>query len=156
MSDVVRYRLRPAVGLRMVGVGFLWLAAFVVLEILRATTDLFDGPGFGVLRWVFAAVFILVAGAGAFLIFDPRPALQLDDDGFTNRTSLRRGTVRQAKWNEVADVQRSDTQGGPTLQIHLADGRRSPIVANLLAGSVSDLEQQVRQHLNDAHGYRPL
>lgn len=158
MSDVsvVSYRLRPALGLRMIGVGFVWLAAFVVLEVLRASTDWVDGVGFGVLRWVFAVVFVLIAGAGAVVILDPRPGLLLDDDGFRNRTSLRRSSVRRASWGEVKDVVRADGAGGPTVVIQLNDGRRSTVVGNVLNAEPGDIEQQIRTHLNDAHGYRPL
>ncbi len=159
MSDasVVSYRLRPAVGLRMVGVGFVWLAAFVVLEVLRATTDWLDGGVFGVLRWVFAVVFVLIAGAGAVMILDPRPGLRLDANGFSNRTNFfRRNHARQGGWKEVADVVRTDGAGGPTLMIQLNDGRRSPVYANLLSARLGDIEQEIRTHLNDAHGYRPL
>lgn len=159
MSDasVVSYRLRPAVGLRMVGVGFVWLAAFVLLEVLRATTDWLDGGIFGVLRIVFAIVFVVVAGAGAVMILDPRPGLRLDAEGFTNRTNFLRGnSPRKGAWKEVTDVVRSDGAGGPTLVIQLNDGRRSPVFAKMLAARLEDIEQEIRTHLNDAHGYRPL
>jgi hypothetical protein len=158
MSDVsvVSYRLRPALGLRMIGVGFVWLAAFVVLEVLRASTDWVGGAGFGVLRWVFAVGFVLIAGAGAVLILDPRPGLLLDENGFRNRTSLRRSSVRQARWDEVKDVVRTDGGGGPTVVIQLNDGRRSTVVGNVLNAPLGEIEQRIRTQLNDAHGYRPL
>jgi hypothetical protein len=144
------FRLRPAVGLRMIGIGCLWLAAAVVLEALRSI-DVLDSPVLVVLRWICVAVFALIAIAGAVAIFG-RSRLVLDATGFRNRTA-RPGQVRQAAWTDVADV-RQGSRG--TLLISLSDGRSSPVLVTLLDAPATRIEAAIRDRLNQAHGYRPI
>lgn len=144
------YRLRPAVGLRMIGIGFLWLAAAVVLEALRSI-DALDSQVTVALRWFCVTVFAVIAVAGTFAIFGP-PRLVLDATGFRNRT-VRPGRLRAADWTAVADVRQGPSG---TLLIALADGRTSPVLTTLLDAPAGEIEAAIRERLNEAHGYRPV
>lgn len=144
------FRLRPAVGLRMIGIGCLWLAAAVLLEALRSI-DALDSVVLVVLRWICVAVFALIAVAGAVAILG-RPRLVLTATGFRNRTA-RPGQLREAGWTDVADV-RQGAQG--TLLISLSDGRTSPVLVALLDAPAGRIEAAIQERLNRAHGYRPI
>jgi len=144
------YRLKPAVGLRMAGVGCLWLAGAVALEALARTGGLFDSVPFDVVRWACLVVFALVTACGAVIALTPRPWLVLDADGFRNRLA-RPGQVRAAGWKEVVDV-RSGPSG--TLILALSGDRTSTVPTTLLTASTQEISSAVSARLNDAHGYR--
>lgn len=145
-----KFRLRPALGLRMVGIGCLWLAAAVVLEALRSI-DALDSLVLVVLRWICVGVFALIAIAGVIAMFG-RTRLVLDADGFHNRTA-RPGQVREGAWTDVTDV-RQGPRG--TLLISLSDGRVSPVLVTLLDAPATRVEAAIRRRLNQAHGYRAI
>lgn len=159
MSDApLTFRVRPALGVRVLGMSSLWLALVVVLDVLRRAVPALDGTPLVVVEAVFGAVFVGVAAFGAWVLFGRGGRLVLDADGFRNHTSWRRDSVRAASWNDVADVKRSTAgrSGGTTFVVVLADGRTSVIAASLLDVSAATLEEQLRTRLNTAHGYRPL
>jgi hypothetical protein len=156
MPDVpVSYRLRPALGIRMLGMACVWLALAVVLEVLRRGVSALDVPVVVVFEWIFLAVFVIAAGWGLWTLLG-RSGLVLSGDGFRNRTNWARESVRSARWTDVADVRRADGDAGTVFVVALADGRRSLVVSRLLDVPVTTLEEQLQGHLNTAHGYRPL
>lgn len=156
MADSVSYRLRPALGTRMIGMACVWLGLVVVLEVVRRAVPVLDVLAVEVLEWILLAIFAVLAGWGSWIVFGRRPRLVLDDDGFRNDTNRLRDSVRSARWRDVSDVRRRDTATGAVFVLELADGRQSVIAPRLLDVSVSDLEEQIRERLNAAHGYRPL
>ncbi|HZC27182.1 MAG TPA: hypothetical protein VE287_09155, partial [Actinopolymorphaceae bacterium] len=151
----VGFRVRPAVGIRLLGSGCAALALTVTLEVVRRGIPTVDIPAVVVAEWVFALVFAVVAGWGAWLLVRG-PRLVLTPDGFRNHTNGRRDSVRAARWVEVSDVRRGDTPAGVVLVAALTDGRHSVIATRLLDVGVAVLEEQIRSRLNDAHGYSPL
>ncbi|GAA2757792.1 hypothetical protein GCM10009872_31520 [Actinopolymorpha rutila] len=155
-NSSVSYRLRPALGVRMLGMACVWLALVVVLEALRRGVPAIDGTLVVALEWIFFAVFVIVVALAAWSRLSGRSGLVLSDEGFVNRTNWRRDSVRSARWSEVADVRRSDGAAGPVFVVALADGRRSLIATRLLDVPVGSLEQQLQSRLNTAHGYRPF
>ncbi len=152
----VSYRLRPALGVRMLGMACVWLALAVVLEALRRGVPAIDGALVVTLEWIFFALFVVVVVLAAWSLLSRRAGLVLSDEGFVNRTNWRRDSVRSAPWSEVADVRRSDGEAGPVFVVALADGRRSLIATRLLDAPIGSLEEQLSGRLNSAHGYRPL
>ncbi|MGW0228457.1 hypothetical protein ACWDWO_09105 [Actinopolymorpha singaporensis] len=152
----VSYRLRPALGVRMLGMACVWLALVVVAEALRRGVPAIDGAVVVALEWIFFVVFVIVVALAAWSLLNRRSGLVLSDEGFVNRTNWRRDSVRSARWSEVADVRRSDGAAGPVFVVALADGRRSLMVTRLLDTPVGSLEEQLQGRLNTAHGYRPL
>ncbi|MET9022442.1 hypothetical protein ABZV93_20925 [Actinopolymorpha sp. NPDC004070] len=155
-NSPVSFRLRPALGARMLGMACVWLALVVVLEALRRGVPAIDGTVVVALEWIFFAVFLIVVALAAWSLLSRRSGLVLSEEGFVNRTNWRRDSVRSARWSEVADVGRSDSATGPVFVVALADGRRSLIAARLLDAPVGSLEEQLQGRLNTAHGYRPL
>lgn len=153
-TAVEAYRLRPAIGLRIVGIGCLWLAGAVGLEAVLRTFDGLAGSAagdvLGVLRWICLAVFVVGAGFGLVLGLGRRYRLVLDADGFRNHTA-RRGQVRAAHWTEVTDVRRA---AGGSLLIALSGGRFSQVSTALLDGRPADIETAIRTRLDTAHGYQ--
>jgi hypothetical protein len=156
MADRVSYRLRPALGTRMIGMACVWLGLAVVIEVVRRAVPVLDMLAVVVLEWFLVAIFAVLAGWGAWIVFGRKPRLVLDDEGFVNNTNRLRDSVRSATWRDVSDVRRRDTATGTVFVLELADGRQSVIAPRLLDVAVSDLEEQIRQRLNAAHGYRPL
>ncbi len=154
-KESVSYRFRPAVGVRMLGAACVWLGLTVVLEVVRRGVPALDAPIVTALEWLFVAIFVLVAGGAAWALVG-RARLVLDSDGFRNSTTWRRGSVRSARWSDVAGVQRSDGAAGPVFVVELADGRSSLIVSRLLDVPTGTLEHQLQDRLNTAHGYRSL
>lgn len=144
------YRLKPAVGLRMAGVGCLWLAGAVALEALARAGGAFDSLPFDVLRWTCFVVFVLVTLCGAVIALARRPWLVLDAEGFRNRLA-RPGQVRAAAWKEVTDVRRGP---GGTLVLALSGDRMSSVPTSLLSTGAQEISAAVSARLNDAHGYR--
>ncbi|WP_115849915.1 hypothetical protein [Thermasporomyces composti] len=156
MADPVSYRLRPALGARMIGMACVWLGLAVVLEVVRRAVPVLDVLAVQFLEWFLVAIFAVLAGWGAWIVFGRRPRLVLDDEGFLNHTNRLRDSVRAAAWRDVSDVRRRDTLTGTVLVLELADGRQSVITSRLLDVAVPELEEQIRERLNAAHGYRPL
>ena len=154
-DDTVTFRLRPALGVRVLGVAFLGLALAVVLEVVRRSVPALD-VAFAVVGWAVLVLVVVVAGWGLWALFGSGVRLVLDADGLRNRTSWRRDSARSVRWTEVADVRRSDVPTGTVFVVVLTDGRQSLIVTRLLNVSVPELEQQLQGRLNSAHGYRPL
>lgn len=152
-TPVQTYRLRPAIGIRVVGIGCLWLAGAVGLEAVLRTFDGLDGTVagavLGVLRWICVAAFVVGLVFGLVTVLGVRARLVLDADGFRNHTA-RRGQVRTAKWTDVRDVRRVP-EG---LLIALSDGRVSRVGTGLLDSTPADIEDAVRLRLDAAHGYQ--
>lgn len=155
-NSPVSYRLRPALGVRMLGMACVWLALAVVLEALRRGVPAIDGAVVVALEWIFFALFVVVVVLAGWSLLSRRAGLVLSDDGFVNRTNWRRDSVRSARWSEVADVRRSDGEAGTVFVVALTDGRRSLIATRLLDAPAGSLEEQLQGRLNTAHGYRPL
>jgi hypothetical protein len=152
----MRFRLRPALRLRVVGMACLWLGLALVLDVLRRGVPALDRPVVVVVEWLLGGIFLVVASWVGWTMVGRGAPLALDAAGFRNQTTWRRDSVRAARWAEVADVRRIDAAAGTVLVVQLADGRSSLIASRLLDVPVHALEEHLRHRLNDAHGYRPL
>lgn len=151
----VSFRLRPAVGIRMVGFGFVGLGVLVAVALAWRALGLSGAEGFTIAWWVLVALSLALAALGGWLALDPTPRLRLDADGFVNRTGPRVG-VRTGRWRDVRAVRQVEVGGESTVMIALADGRHSRIVPRMLSGSSAKMETALQERLNAAHGYRPL
>lgn len=151
----VEYRLRPAIGLRVVGFGFVALALPVLLEVARRTVDALDVTALAVVVWVSLLIPAGLLLVGGWLLLDRRPRLRLDADGFTGRTTYGLRTTT-APWKEVRDVQRVDADGGPVLLIDHGAEAATTIQPRYLDGERARIEEELRSRLNSAYGYRPL
>ncbi|MEQ4209001.1 hypothetical protein ABN028_21365 [Actinopolymorpha sp. B17G11] len=151
-----KFRLRPALRLRVVGMACLWLGLALLLDVLRRSVPALDRPALLAVEWLLVAIFAVVAGWVAWTMLSRGAPLAMDAAGFRNQTTWRRDSVRTARWTDVADVRRVDGAAGTVFVLELADGRSSLIASRLLDVPAQTLEEQLRDRLNDAHGYRPL
>lgn len=152
----VTYRIRPAVGIRLIGAGCVWLCLPVMLEVLRRTVPATDIAAVGVLRWLGVAVFALITLTGTWILLDPRRGLRLTVDGFSDRTRLRAPGRSSARWLEVSGVEGVHTDQGPALGIELRDGTTRIVPGSLLDTDLGTVAADMQQRLDHAHGYRPL
>jgi hypothetical protein len=134
----------------------LWLGLALVVDALRRGIPALDRPVVLVVEWSLAGVFAVIAGWVVWTMVGRGAPFAMDAAGFRNQTTWRRDSVRAARWTDVADVRRVDAAAGTVLVVELADGRSSLIASRLLDVPVQALEEQLRNRLNDAHGYRPL
>lgn len=155
---VVEYRLRPAIGLRVVGFGCVALALPVLLEGARRSVDALDVTALAVVVWISLLIPAAMLLVGGWLLVDRRPRLRLDADGFTGRTTYGLRTTT-APWKEIRGVQRVDSDSGPVLLIdHGAEAESTvtTVQPRYLDGARARIEEELRSRLNSAYGYRPL
>lgn len=145
------YRLAPALAARLVGLVLVLLALGVVVVTLL--TALLDWPAAVILVAAVAA-----AGAGsaaAWWLLRGVRVVVLDDTGY--RVRLVRGAgVTSATWREVADAVTADARGVDCVVLRLHDGRTTSIPVEALAADRNAFVADVRRHLSDAEGLRPL
>jgi hypothetical protein len=145
------YRLSPALNARLVGLLLVVLA--VALFAVTALVAVFDlSPDLLVLVAALglAGVFGLgyVLGRRAYVV-------RLDEDGY--RVRLIRGAgVTSARWVEVEDASTTTTRGLPCIVLRLIDGRTTTIPVSALAGDREEFVRDLRSHLRDGQGLRPL
>lgn len=150
----VEYRLAPAYGLRVLGIGCIGFAVVVVAAFVLSGAGM-DLVPVDVLLWVAGLIFVAVAAFGGWMLLDRRPRLRLDGDGVLNRTGRDVG-VRTFGWKDVHDVTRTRDTSGTVLVVSLPEGRTSRIHLAVLEGSPDRLEAEIRNQANHALGYRPL
>jgi hypothetical protein len=141
-----RYRLAPALGLRLVGRSLISLAGLVVLATLLGL--LFDTG------WALAGVVTLVgllAVAGwAWYLLQRANAVHLSEQGYDVRLLGGVGTT-SAAWADVSEVAAASPGGTPCLVLRLADGRGTRLPMPALACDPDVLARDVRRRVRDAH-----
>lgn len=151
----MEYRLRAAIGIRVVGFGCVALVLPLLVELARRMVDAFDVPVVSVAVWVLLLLPAALMLVGGWLLLDRRPRLRLDADGITTRTAygLKATTT---PWKQVRGVRRMSTASGPVLVVEHEHDSTATIPARYLHGDVARMEEQLRSRLNAAYGYRPL
>ena len=146
------YRLDARPGLRLFGLRFVLAAVLVMATWLLS--GLFD-DGFGrVAAWVLGVLAALLVLASVLLLLLPPVVVRLDDDGYA-LGRVPQGGVRQARWREVSRASTGDSIHGYALIIRVGEGS-STIPLLLVAARSEELQREVNERLNRAHGYRPL
>ncbi len=85
----------------------------------------------------------------------PPTLIQLDRQGF--RASKRYSSGRRhADWDEVQGAASQEGPNGWVLVLQISDGGHTAVPLSLADASPVTVEQDVRDRLDDAHGYRPL
>lgn len=145
-----RYRLAPALGIRLVGRSLVSLAVVVVVASLA-------GLLFGV-GWVFAGgvtvVGLVLVGAWAWWLLRRAEAVRLDDLGYDVHLLGGVGTT-SASWSEVAEVVAASPGGTPCLVIRLTGGRGTRLPMRALAGDPDVFARDVRRRVRNAHSPDP-
>ncbi len=144
------YRLAPPFAVRLVG-GALVLVAVLV----------FAGTFVAALAgWSLAGVLGIGAGGllavlGTAVWLRRVTVVHFDAEGY--RVRLVRGVgVAAASWPEVSEAVAADVGGEPCIVLRLADGRTSTIPLRAVAAESAAFVADLRQHLQDGHGLRPL
>jgi hypothetical protein len=148
------YRMDRAFGLRMFG----RLACIAAVLVIASGVGLaVDGHGIWRVLWY------LVGGTGLALVvlgllLAGRPPLvvRLDDNGYRLGRLGGHG-VRSAGWTDVDDVHAHDdagSRGTGSMLISLKSGGSSRVPLSLLPRRADDLQAEVSDRLNKAHGYR--
>lgn len=128
----------------------------------------------GLLVLVFAGLAVLLSLSGAalsagllvalvawlgvlvgFTLLRRREVVRLDEVGYRVRF-VRGAGVRQAGWKEVEDATAPTVEGDRCVVLRLRDGRTTTIPVDVLVGSAEAFVQDLQEHLNRGHGYRPL
>lgn len=151
-SATTVYRLDPRPGMRLFGLRFVLAAVLVVVGWLLA--GIFDdGPGL-VAAWVVGALAGLLVVVSVLLLVRPPAVVRLDDEGY-RLGRVPQGGVRKARWRDVSRATTADTIHGYALVISVGD-ETSTIPLLLVAARAGELQNEVNERLNRAHGYRRL
>ena len=145
------YRLAAPVTVRILGAAL--VAAGLLVGLLAVAATVLDWSGtvtLGAAVALWAAVAVL-----ALLLLRLAPVVRLDDVGYRVRW-VRGAGVREARWKDVEDVVATTVQGARCVVLRHRDGRTTTIPVDLLSGSVESFVEDLREHLNRGHGYRPV
>ena len=144
------YAFAATVRLRALGgLSIAFGALVLLLVLLVAVTSV---PPVAVL--VVAAVVALTL-LGAWSFGRRAVVVSLDETGYRVRY-VRGAGVRHATWRDVHDVVDVELAGHRCVRLRLRDGRATTVPLDLLAGGEQWFLDDLREHLNRGHGYRPL
>jgi hypothetical protein len=144
-----RYRLAPALGVRLVGRSLVTLAVLVALATLLG---LVLGPG-----WVIAGAVTVVGlpavGAWAWWLLRRAVAVRLTAGGYDVRLLAGVGAT-SASWSDVTEIVAQSPGGTPCLLLRLRDGRGTRLPMTALVGDPDAFARDVRGRVRDAHTER--
>jgi hypothetical protein len=147
------YRVRRAYFARALG----RIAVAAALLLLLTTLCLaLSAPGaLTSLLVVLTTVALVGVAISAVSVVLPPALLQLDQAGF--RASRRHSSGRrQAAWHDVQGAASQEGPDGWVLLIQHRDGEHTAVPLSVVDASAVAVEEDVRDRLNEAHGYRPL
>jgi hypothetical protein len=148
------YHVGPGLLLRALGV--LLGAAGLVLLLVAVLVGVLGWPHQVLTVTVVAAVAVVVATSLAGLWAGRRVSVvRLDDDGYRVRL-LRGAGTRQARWRDIEDVVTARVAGTDAVVVRLRDGRTTTVPVVVLAAPPGRFVDDLRSHLDRAHGYRRL
>ena len=145
------YRFSGPFVVRLMGTGLVAVGALVL--VLVALVVLLGLPvavlSVGVVLAVLAVLALgLAARRGAAVV-------HLDETGYRIRY-VRGAGVRQAAWKQVEDAAAATIEGQRCVVLRLRDGRTSTVPVGVLAVRPEVFVEDLRRHLNQGHGYRPV
>ena len=127
-------------------------AAVAAVAVVKAT----GAPAW--LLYLLLALAVLplaVVAAAALLVVRPPTVLRLDAEGFSVHL-LRVVGARAGRWSQLRDVATSARASGPVLVLRHQDGDTTGVPLGLLDAARVDVERDVHDRLNAAHGYRRI
>ena len=145
------YRLAAPVAVRMMGA--LAVAAGLLVVLAAVLVVLFSWPR-GVLSVVVVLAVVLVVGGG-FLLRRRTTVVRLDDEGYRVRF-VRGAGVAQGRWKDVEDVLATSVGGARCVVLRRRDGSTTTIPVGIVERGETAFVQDLQQHLNRGHGYRPV
>lgn len=145
------YRLSPALGARLVGLLLVVLA--VLLFTTTALVALADLPPD--LLVVLAVLGVLSVFGLGYVLTRRAYVVRFDSEGYRVRM-IRGAGVHAAAWKDVADAGTGSPRGIPCVVLTLRDGRTTTIPVSALAVDREQFVRDLRQHLQDGQGLKPL
>ena len=145
------YRLAAPVAVRMMGA--LAVAAGLLVVLAAVLVALFSWPR-AVLSVVVVLAVVLVVGGG-FLLRRRTTVVRLDDEGYRVRF-VRGAGVAQGRWKDVEDVLATSVGGARCVVLRRRDGSTTTIPVGIVERGETAFVQDLQQHLNRGHGYRPV
>jgi hypothetical protein len=104
---------------------------------------------------VVTTIALVVTALAAVSMMLPPTLLQLDGLGFRAARRYSSGR-RQASWDDVRGAASQQGPDGWVLIIQHGDGGHTAVPLSVADADPTRVEQDVRDRLNEAHGYRPL
>lgn len=147
------YRFAGPFIVRLMGLG---LAAVGLLVLVFAgLAALLSLPGAALGAGLLVALVAWLGVLVGFTLLRRREVVRLDEVGYRVRF-VRGAGVRQAGWKDVEDATAPTVEGDRCVVLRLRDGRTTTIPVDVLVGSAEAFVQDLQEHLNRGHGYRPL
>jgi hypothetical protein len=147
------YRIRRAYFVRALGRSAVVAAVLMLLSTVAFGVEL---PGFiNSVLVVLTAVALVVVAVISVSVMLPPTLMQLDADGF--RLSKRHTSgPHQAHWADVRAVASQQGPQGWVLLLQHESGEHTAVPLELADVDAVTIERDVRDRLNEAHGYRPM
>lgn len=147
------YRVRRAYFARALGRSAIVTAVLVLLVTVCLTLS---APGIlTAVLMVLSAVGLVGVAVIAVSVMLPPTLLQLDREGFRAGKRYTSGR-RRATWGEVQGAASQQGPDGWVLMIQHRDGEHTAVPLALADANAVTVEQDVRDRLDEAHGYRPM
>lgn len=147
------YRVRRGYFVRALGRAALVAAVLVLLTTVSLALS-FPGAVTALLV-VLTTVALVAVTVIVVSVLLPPTLLQLDQIGFRASKRYSAGR-RQGPWAEVQAAASQEGPDGWVLMIQHHDGEHTAVPLSIVDGTAVEIERDVRNRLNDAHGYRPL
>lgn len=147
------YRIRRAYFVRALG----RTAVVAAVLMLLSTVALgLDAPGaVSSVLVVLTAVALVVVAVVSVSVMLPPTLLQLDEDGF--RASKRHTSgPNQSHWGAVRAVASQEGPQGWVLLLQHENSEHTAVPLDLADADAVTIERDVRDRLDQAHGYRPM
>ena len=147
------YRVRRAYFARALGRACVAAAGTLLVATVCLTLS---APGWvTALSIVLTTVALVVVALAAVSVMLPPTLLQLDQDGFRAARRYSSGP-RQGLWGGVQSAASQQGPDGRVLMIQHLDGGLTAVPLSVADATATRVEEDVRQRLNQAHGYRPM
>lgn len=147
------YRVRRAYFVRALGRSAIVTAVLILL--LTVCLEVQAPAVFNILLTVLTAVGVVVVAWVTVSVMLPPALLQLDAEGFRANKRYSSGP-RHGSWFEVRNVASQQTKDGWGLIMRHEDGNHTGVPLSLATVDPVTIEKDVRDRLNEAHGYRSL
>ena len=145
------YRLDRRFALQLFGWRLVLAGAFAMATFLA-----FGIGGFArTFGWVFLALAVILVVSALLTMAVPPLVVSLTSQGFRLGRPAS-GEVKRGNWMTVEKVDTDQGPAGNRLVITLESGKSGDIALMLVAGRADELQRDVHQRLNTAHGYRRL
>jgi len=147
------YRVRRAYFARALGRSAIVTAGLVLLATVCVELG---APGLlNAVLVVLATIGLVIVAWTAVSVMLPPGLIQLDADGFRAHKRYSSGP-RMGSWFDIRNVASQQNPEGWTLIMQHEDGTHTAVPLSLADADPVTIEKDVRERLNQAHGYRSL